>query len=267
VDPFTAYLADLERWRPAGAGQGPESLVVLRRVSSTNRLAREIVAEYEREAQHLHPVLLLAFEQSEGRGRQGRSWTSPAGQGIYATRIQMVADVADLQTLPLLVGVALCRGLAPHLPVPCRLKWPNDLMVETAGGRRKIGGILIEALVHAGEETAAIIGFGINHEQKPGELPETGTSLRRLGGGASLGQVTWDVLLALERELAHLGDAGYAVTAYREHTLHRPGDPITARVGDAVIEGRFQGFDAQGRLLLDREGDEVRLLTAGEVIE
>jgi BirA family biotin operon repressor/biotin-[acetyl-CoA-carboxylase] ligase len=272
VDPFAAYLADLERARPGGAGHGPENLVVVRRVSSTNQLARDVVVELEREGTPLFPVLILAYEQGGGRGRQGRSWVSPAGRGVYATRVLAVDDAALLQTLPLLAGVGLCRGLAPHLRhlnVACRLKWPNDLVVDTGEGRRKIGGILIEALVRPGESAPgadAIIGFGINHGHLAGELPETATSLRLLGGTVSLARLTWDVVAALEEELARSGDVGYAVAAFREYLVHRPGEAISARVGDAVVEGRFAGVDERGRLLLDRDGEELRL-SAGEVIE
>jgi BirA family transcriptional regulator, biotin operon repressor / biotin---[acetyl-CoA-carboxylase] ligase len=277
VDPFTAYLQDLERARPTGAGgTGPENLipeniVMMRSVSSTNRLARDVVAEYEREAEQVLPTLLLAYEQTGGRGRQGRTWSSPAGKGIYATRLLAVDDLETLPSLPLLAGVGLCRGISQHLPGSCRLKWPNDLVVETRDGRRKIGGILIEALIRPGEpagtSAAAILGFGINHGQEAGEMPDSGTSLRLLAAGhVSLAQFTWDVVAALERELRHAGDVAYAVAAYREHSVHRPGDPILARVGDRVVEGTFAGFDERGNLLLDQDGEELRL-NAGEVIE
>jgi len=266
VDLFNRYLADLARSRPTGAGRGPENLVVVCSVPSTNRLAHHVVEEYEREAQHLNPLLILAWEQLGGRGRQGRSWTSAAGKGVYATRVLGIEATEALQSLPLLVGVGLCRGLAPHLPVPCRLKWPNDLVVETAAGRRKIGGVLIEALVRPGEGAAAIIGFGINHGQAAGELPESGASLRQLDSRVPLEVLTWDLVAGLEHELEHLGDDAYAAARYREQSVHRLGERIRCRVGEGVIEGLFRGFDEHGRLLLDRDG-EVVPLSAGEVIE
>src|SRR4029077_15957777 len=118
------------------------------------------------------------------------------------------ADPALLQTLPLLVGVGLCRALSPHLPTPCRLKWPNDLLVEVEGESRKLGGILITALVPPGGRTRALIGFGVNLFQESGELPETATSLRMLGGNhASLAGLTWDLVEGAEAELAHHGAA------------------------------------------------------------
>lgn len=266
MDSFTRYLAELGRTRPEGS---PENLVVVRRAASTNQLARSIVADYESEAQDLHPLLILALEQTGGRGRQGRSWASPAGRGVYATRVLSMRDPELLQALPMLAGLGLCRALSPHLPVPCRLKWPNDLVVDTAAGRRKIGGILIEALVHPGEGAAAIIGFGVNHSHGTQDLPETGSSLRQLGGQVPLAELTWDLVAGLERELAHLEDLAYAVAGYRELSAHRPGDAISCRTGEQVVEGRFLGFDERGRLRLERggEGGEEILVSSGEVIE
>lgn len=248
-------------------GSGPENLVAVPTVASTNGLARAIASEYQNESQDLHPLLVIAFEQTGGRGRQGRVWSSPAGKGVYATRVVEAEDPALLQTLPLLAGVALCRVLSRHLPVPCRLKWPNDLVVEAGGGRRKIGGVLIEALIRSGERSLGLVGFGVNLSHEAGDLPETATSLRLLGGdGTGLPDLAWELILGLEAELAHLGDAAYAVEAYRPLAVHQPGEPLVCRFGDSVVEGTFAGFDDLGRLLLDRNGERMTL-SAGEVIE
>lgn len=268
VDPFTRHLAELDRARPEGGGR-PENLVVVRRVGSTNQLARAIVADYEVEAQDLRPLLILALEQTGGRGRHGRSWSSPAGKGVYATRVLSMRDPGKLQTLPLLVGLGLCRALSSHLPGPCRLKWPNDLVVETAAGRRKLGGILIEALIHPGEGAAALIGFGVNHTHTEDDLPPAGTSLRLLGGAGAevpLAALTWDLVGGVERELEHLDDLAYAVEGYRELSVHQPGDVLSCQVGETLVEGTFLGFDTYGRLRLDRGGEEV-LVASGEVME
>jgi len=268
---FDRYVEGLERRRDS---RGPENLVVLPRVESTNAIARAVIAEYQSEAQTLHPLLILALEQSGGRGRQGRSWSSPRGKGIYATRVISVADPARLQALPLLVGVGLCRALSPHLPAssPCRLKWPNDLVVEIGGERRKIGGILIEAAVRPGEEVQAIVGFGVNHLHGAGDLPDTATSLGLMGGGAvTLEDLTWDLVEGVEAELGHLGDADYsvksAVESYRGLSVHQPGERIAFRSGgDAVVEGTFVGFDDTGRLLIESGGERISM-AAGEIIE
>jgi BirA family biotin operon repressor/biotin-[acetyl-CoA-carboxylase] ligase len=268
---YDRYVQELmERRRWAG---GPENVVVLSWVRSTNALARAVATEYLAEDMPIHPLLVIAYEQAAGRGRQGRTWSSPAGKGTYATRVVEAADPALLQTLPLLVGVGLCRALSPHLPTPCRLKWPNDLLVEVEGERRKLGGILIEALVRPGERTLGLIGFGVNLFHDAGDLPATATSLRLLGGArglggtqASLADLTWDLVEGVEAELEHLGDAAYAVESYRPLSIHQPGERIVCRYGDTTIEGVFAGFDDTGRLLLDSDGRRIAV-ASGEVIE
>jgi BirA family transcriptional regulator, biotin operon repressor / biotin---[acetyl-CoA-carboxylase] ligase len=264
-DRYDLYVRELlERSRRGG---GPENVAILSEVGSTNALARAIATHYQNEDERLRPLVLLAFEQTGGRGRQGRSWSSPAGKGAYVTRVIETDDPALLQTLPLLVGVGLCRALAPHLPVPCRLKWPNDLLVEVAGERKKIGGILIEALVRPGESSLGLIGFGVNLFHEEEDLPETGTSVRLAGGnGARLAGLTWDLVEGVEAELTHLGDHAYAVESYRPLSVHQPGERIVCRLGDTVIEGAFAGFDETGRLLLDSDGRRIPV-AAGEVIE
>lgn len=260
---FHRYVEGLERRRRGG---GPENLIVLPRVESTNSLARSIITEYQNEGQTLHPLLLLTLEQTGGRGRHGRSWVSPWAKGVYATRVLAVPDPTLLQSLPLLVGVGLCRALASHLSLPCRLKWPNDVLVEVEGGRKKIGGVLIEASVQAGEDAFAIIGFGVNHSHAREDMPETGTSLTLLGGAASLADLTWDLVLGVEAELARLGEPAYAVESYRGLSVHRPGERIAVRTGETEVEGTFAGFDEAGRLLLERDGERTPM-AAGEVIE
>ena len=268
VEDFERYVAGLQRRRERRGG--PENLVILPTVGSTNAIARAIATEYQNEAQTLHPLVVLALEQTGGRGRQGRSWSSPAGKGVYATWVLRVEDPGLLQTLPLLAGVGLCRAIAPHLPVPCRLKWPNDLVVEVAGERRKIGGVLIQAAVRPGEGTLALIGFGVNFSQSTADLPEGAISVRLLQGGDSgaggLADFTWDLVLGLEAVLAHAADGAWAVESYRALSIHQPGERIVCRIGEGEITGTFLGFDEFGRLLLDSGGRLVPV-ASGEVIE
>lgn len=260
MESFDRYLREIVRLRPAGGH--PENLVVVPVVDSTNRLARSIVKEYETEEQSLRSLLVLALEQSGGRGRHDRSWSSPAGKGVYASRVMTVPDAAVLQGLPLLAGIGLCRALAPFLPAPARLKWPNDIVVES----RKIGGILIEARIQAESDSRAVLGFGINHGHEAADLPEAGTSVLLQGSSeVSLEELTWKLVEGVERELARLGDTAYAVAAYRELSVHRPGDRISCRVAERTVEGTFLEIDEHGRLVLDADGEEMRV-SSGEVI-
>lgn len=271
---FSNFATELSRWHPCG----DENLIVVADTDSTNRLARTIAAEYEDERQNLPRAYLFAWKQTAGRGRDKRQWASPGGLGIYATLLTWVADPAHLATLPLLAGVAICRGLAPLLPAggpegdrSPRLKWPNDVMV--AG--RKIGGLLIEAAHRTDEGAIVILGFGVNHSHRPEDLPiAAATSLEIEGGRASLAELATSLACSIEDELKHLGDAAYAVAAYRELSAHKVGDRLVCRMGERTVAGTFLGFDATGGLRLATEtipgapGSPLQEITisAGEVI-
>lgn len=241
-----------------------ENLVILSRVGSTNDLARHIANDSLEEGGRVQPTLVVAFEQSRGRGRRDHRWESPAGEGIYATLLCPLVGPAALATLPLLAPVGLCRGLDPHLgDARCRLKWPNDLLVDG----RKIGGVLIETLAAGTSAMTALIGFGVNYGQRRvAELPAPCAASVWLTAAepASLGELAWDLAEALAAELIHLGDARYAVAAYEALSLHQPGDELRCRTGEGEVEGVFRGFDERGFLRLDTGAGEL-LLSAGEV--
>lgn len=245
---FPTFAAELSRFHP----RGDENVLAVAATDSTNSLARRIAAEYEDERQNLPRAYLFAWEQLAGRGREKRVWSSPAGKGVYATLLTWIADPGHLASLPLVSGVALCRGLAPLLPATGddkapRLKWPNDVMI----GGRKIGGLLIEAAHRTDEGAIVMLGFGVNHSHLPEDLPiVAATSLEIEGGGASLGELAASLAAALERELEHLGDTAYAVAAYRALSAHKVGDRLVCRMGERAVAGTFLGFDASGSLRL-----------------
>lgn len=247
-------------------GGGPENLVLLESVESTNLLARRIAEDYWREGLEPPPATLVALEQTGGRGRLGRVWASPRGAGVYATLLVALPARGPLALLPLSVGVALARTLNGHLGGSrCRLKWPNDLLVDG----RKIGGILIEA--QSGDEgrSLAIVGFGVNHAVLRGEvaLPREATSLgRESDDPPSLESFTGELLVAVTEEIESLSEPEGLVERYRELSIHEPGDRLRCRVGEEEVVGTFRGFDERGFLRLD-EGGRERMITAGEVLE
>lgn len=267
---FEELCQDLERFRPPA--DLVDNVVVVERVGSTNRLARRIVGEYA--GQELSPpeYLLVAGEQRQGRGRQGRSWASPPGAGVYATMVVHRQSVEQCARLPLQVAVGLVEALDDVLASStCRLKWPNDLVTATG----KLGGILIETLAVPDEgRRVALVGFGINRGlgARDDDLPAAGaTSLwRELGREPpSLGELTWKLVRSVHREIRGLGDEGEGsglVERYRRLSAHEPGQNITCRLGDETLEGTFRGFDECGFLRLERDG-RVRTVAAGEVLE
>src|SRR3954452_2264524 len=129
------------------------------RTDSTNTRARELA-----EAGAPHGTVVTAGEQSEGRGRQGRVWTAPAGKGLLYSAVLRPLDERHLQ-LPLSVPIAVCEAAESLRPdIACRIKWPNDVWFE----ERKLAGILIEARPQDGW---AVIGVGLNLSVAPDEFP------------------------------------------------------------------------------------------------
>jgi biotin-[acetyl-CoA-carboxylase] ligase BirA-like protein len=253
--------ADVVRALRSGAGLSLENLIVADSVDSTNTLARRIVDEAWTGDGPSPEAVIVALEQTAGRGRQGRSWVSRAGLGVYVSLLLPVEEGA-LQTLPLLSAVGLGRALR-RLGCPASLKWPNDLQVE----RRKLGGILIESISREAS-AAAIVGFGVNHGHRADELPTpTSTSLRQvLDPLPALERVIVELVGALLAELEHGGDVAYARRAYAEMTAHREGERLRCRVANEDLEGVFLGFDERGFLRLAVAGRERRV-ASGEILE
>lgn len=291
---FAAFLDDLTA-RAAAALEGEgvlrpwaANLMMLRRITSTNDLGRRIVDEYAREGLALPPAVLVAWEQSAGRGRHGATWVSPPGQGVYLTLLRPVTDPSVLPTLPLLAPVALARAVDAHLGEGrCRIKWPNDLLVDG----RKIAGVLLAGVAGrvregaSGEERTpggVVLGVGVNHGQSAAELegvaPRGATSLavelgREDRDPPPLTDFVWEVLRILVEELEHAGDGPEAVRRYQQRSLHEAGERLRCKTADGILDGSFRGFDDRGFLRLElaaasggrRAGEQV-LVTAGEVV-
>lgn len=261
---------------------GPPNRVVVARVDSTNRLARRVIATYQADEMTPPEVLVIALEQTVGRGRQGRSWASPPEAGVYATRVLPLDGAggtggADaLHTLPLLSAVGLARPLNRLLAAAgsasrCSLKWPNDLIL----GGAKVGGILAESLALGSAPAVALVGFGVNYAppRRGAELPPGATTFTdhaaRGGAGAALPDLAGflrALVEGLEAELVHLGDLAYAVASYRELSAHRAGDVVRCRTSRETVTGEFVGIDARGRLKLRRDHETVAI-PAGEIVE
>lgn len=239
-------------------GSARLALALAREVDSTNSLARRIARPYLDGGRAAPLAAVIARRQTAGRGRRGRRWSSPAGRGIYASLLLQVPDAGALAALPLRVPLALCEAL-DGLGLGCRIKWPNDLVVEG----RKLGGVLIESV--AGR--TAIVGYGINGLQDAADLPVAGaTSLRlALGVEPDISRLAVDLVEALARRLTASEPLAVVVAAYAARSAHRPGEAMSCRLGDERLEGRFLGFDGRGRLRLATAGGE-RVLASAELL-
>ncbi len=248
--------------------------VLLRAIESTQLLARRIAREYLKESQSLTAINLVAWQQLQGRGRQERAWSSPPGAGLYLTLIRTLSGPDELQRLPMMVAVALCtlvNQLLHQLRGPrvlergCRVKWPNDLMVDG----RKVGGILIEALGPR-EEPVALVGIGLNYRADLAIFaqPQAASLLHEAGvpeDQFSLAEFALQAVRAVDAGLQQDSLPGELIHRYQELSAHHWGERLSCRLPAETVEGTFLGFDAHGFLRLEVQGRE-RILAAGELI-
>jgi BirA family biotin operon repressor/biotin-[acetyl-CoA-carboxylase] ligase len=212
----------------------------LRATTSTNDRARDLA-----QAGAPHGTLVTASEQSAGRGRQGRTWSAPAGSALLMSLV--LRDAPAL--LPLAAGVAVAEVAGAG----ARVKWPNDVLVEG----RKVAGILAEARPRDGW---AVLGIGLNVslrvEDLPPELHETAGTLGLTP--ADVEPTLARLLEALDRALAL--DATALLDAYRARDALYGGE-ITWTGGS----GRAAGIDGEGRLVVETADGGRTALSAGEV--
>lgn len=220
-----------------------------RLTDSTNARARELALAGAPDG-----TIVTAGEQSEGRGRQGRTWSAPAGKALLMSAIVRELSTRDA-LLPLAVPVAVAEACDELAGIGCQIKWPNDVWV----GGRKLSGILLEGRP---QEGWAVIGVGLNvgttSEEFPDELRDRATSLAiESAADPGVERVLAAVLEALTRRLADPHDE--ILAAWRERDLLR-GTQIRWSGG----EGTAAGIDENGGLLVDTTDGRVAL-DAGEV--
>ena len=243
------------RPRP-GAGPLGGPLVHLDVTGSTNDRARDLAL-----AGAPHGTVVAAERQTAGRGRQGRTWSAPAGRALTLSVLARLPRPA-LEQLPLAVAVAVCEACEAVAPVSCRIKWPNDVWIDG----RKVAGVLIEARPLEGW---AVIGIGLNvdtaQDEFPPELRDAAASLRSAAGGAADRDAVLDALLdRLAAWLPRLQDPGAVAVAFRERDA-LDGERVAWTAGGRRNTGEARGIDDDGALVVFTDAGERVRLDAGEV--
>jgi len=199
---------------------------------------------------------LRAERQTEGRGRQGRAWSSPEGNLYISTLVRVRPGEPPAATLALVAAVALDEtarvfGLEPLL------KWPNDLLVDGA----KLSGILLERA-----DDAVVIGFGVNLAQHPTDIDRPATSFAAHGSAPEPDLFAETLAETFARWLSRWRDG---IAPVRERWLaraHPKGTALTARLSDgSAVDGLFEGLDPQGALTLRLADGTTRVIHAGDV--
>ncbi len=239
-------------------------LVCLDCVDSTNSEAERRLAAGEP-----MPQVIIAREQTQGRGRLGRVWHSPPSGNLYvsfAFRPQL--EPSRLQDFTLWMGLSVCELVRNFCRISPSLKWPNDLLIDG----RKAGGMLTEARIDADQVRELVFGLGLNVNGRASALP---AELRR--NVVSLAEATGAALDLNRLAAALVGRVSSAYAqfvdgSYREKHAHLwqrydilRGQAVTVIQGDRTVRGTAMGIDDESSLIVKLDSGRTERFRAGEV--
>jgi BirA family biotin operon repressor/biotin-[acetyl-CoA-carboxylase] ligase len=218
-------------------------------------------------------AVLVAEEQTAGRGRLDRTWTAPARSGLFlSVLLRPGADVPVTRWgwLPLLAGVAAATALARAAGTDMSLKWPNDLLVVVDGEERKAGGILAE---RAGDD-GVVLGLGINVSLHADELPVPTSGSLALADAVSTDRdpLLRAVLRSLEKWYTAWRTAGGDPAACGLQEAYAAGCATLGRSvraelpGGTALTGEAVALDGDGRLVLATAEGERHSVSAGDIV-
>lgn len=226
-------------------------------------------------------TVVIADQQTAGRGRGGHAWHSPAGSGLYVS-VLVRGDAPEAERgggasdwprwLTLGTGVALAEGLHAASGLPVSIKWPNDLVMAPSGsvrGARKLGGVLAEGRADADRLTHVVVGFGVNVRRTafPPDISMRATSLEdELGREVDRAEVLAALLRRFATWLTRLRAQRTAEVAARWSALAvgATGSTVEWQGEGGVRRGVTAGIDADGALLV-KAGASLERIVAGEV--
>ncbi|MFJ9925953.1 MULTISPECIES: biotin--[acetyl-CoA-carboxylase] ligase [Streptomyces] len=217
-------------------------------------------------------AVLVAEEQTTGKGRLDRRWSAPPRSGLFVSVLLRPAGVpvARWGWLPLLTGVAVATGLARAAGVDTALKWPNDLLVTVDGEERKAGGILLE---RAGDD-GVVIGFGLNVSLRADELPVPAAGSLLLAGAVNTDRdpLLRAVLRSLETWYGRWRAADGDPAACGLQEAYAAGCATLGRTvraqlpGDRDLVGEAVAVDGDGRLVIATAEGVQEPVGAGDIV-
>ena len=241
-----------------------DSLLWYKTIDSTNTRAKELAVQGAPAG-----TVLIADNQTGGRGRRGRSFHSPAGTGIYMSVILRPNCVpTDLMHLTCATAVAMCEAVEKAAGFRPGIKWTNDLVY----GKRKLGGILTElGLSPNGTVDYAIIGIGINCRQQEADFAE---DIRKIAGSLSMvtgsdidrakvAAAMMDALHQMDNRL--LSEKAAILEAYRKDCITLGREISLLRLGEEVRHGRAIDMDDEGALIVEFSDGHRECVNSGEV--
>jgi BirA family biotin operon repressor/biotin-[acetyl-CoA-carboxylase] ligase len=249
-------LSEIKKWLPGHPWR--EKIQYFDTLDSTNTYAKQLATEGAPEG-----TVILAGQQTGGRGRLGRSFSSPAGMGIYLSVILRPDCLPEeLMHLTCATGVAAANAIGrPSVGI----KWTNDLVL----GKRKLGGILTELSVDpaTGKVAWVVVGIGINCCQKPWQFSE---EIRDMACSLDMDQqdvprLIADLITALQQMRSSLLTHKSEMMAQFSQRCVTIGSEISILRGEEVRHGKAVGVDENGGLQVVYSDGSIGTVTSGEV--
>ncbi len=239
------------------------NLIALETVTSTNDEAKLLARKGELEAPD--GTLIWAREQTQGRGRLGRNWSSPSGNLYTSLILRPDVPLSQMAELSFVAALAVYDALG-SLSEPghqVHLKWPNDILLN----EKKVAGILLDTESGNNNEKTdwVVLGMGLNVAWHPDDTKFAATSLRFEQWPTTIEQVLEAYARSFLSWTNRWLDDGFE--PIRKDWLWRckgKGEQIQVQVGPKVLSGIFRDVDKNGSLMLD-SGDKVQHISAGDV--
>lgn len=212
-------------------------------------------------------TLAVADVQTAGRGRLGRTWQAPPGAGLLFSLLFRPAPPLQAGLVAMAVSAGVAAGLAAHVGVPARLKWPNDILLHG----RKLAGVLGEASLMDGHVQHVIVGCGLNVNLEaqdfpsppPGGTPAT-SLLVELGRPVDRVPLLQALLVAIEQRYDRLRAGGSPQDEWRRLCVTL-GQPVRVMGLTSPVEGVAEDIAPDGSLLVRQADGRLAPVAAGDV--
>lgn len=207
-------------------------------------------------------TVIIAGEQTEGKGRRERQWLSPTGN--IALSIILYPDIKAVPYLIMVASIAAGQSIEAISGRCPQIKWPNDILVDG----KKVCGILIENEVKGNNIAFSIIGIGINVDLNVADYPEIANTAASMKPGPGKGdlrvKIIRSLLIEFEKLYCQLPDGKIIFEAWR-NKLITLGKKVRAKSGNQIIEGIAESVDESGALMIRQSDGRLTREVAGDV--
>ena len=234
---------------------------VFQETSSTNDIAEKLARDGVAEG-----VTIFAESQTKGRGRLGRKWISPAGQGLwFSVLLRPQLPPNSVTQLTIAAATSVARAIRSQTGLAPQIKWPNDILLH---GKKAVG-ILTELSAEVDRVRYVIIGIGVdvNVDQFPTEVAGLATSLAHEAGRRFVrAEIAAAILSELDKDYGRVVRGEFAALAEEwERQCITLGRRVRIHIGDRVISGRAESLDNDGALLLRTDHGRLERIVGGDV--